>query len=169
MIYFKYLWYVLKHKWFVFLEMCKYGMIIRGLLHDISKFLPSEFLPYAKYFNGQIKKGRDKTGYYKPTDTGDPKFEYAFFLHIKRNKHHWQWYIQPLDNGGIKALDMPISIIKEMVCDWRGAGRAQGTPDVVAWYLKNGEKLVLSSKTRSLVEIELGIEESEQTTNIYFR
>jgi len=31
----KYLFY---HRWFVFVECCKRGIILRGVLHDLSKF-----------------------------------------------------------------------------------------------------------------------------------
>jgi len=63
--YFEYLIYVLRHKWYVFIECCRVGIIWSGLTHDLSKFLPDEFIPYANYFYGNNKKKRDKTGYYK--------------------------------------------------------------------------------------------------------
>lgn len=154
--FFTYLKYLVRHKWFVFLECCKFGMPVRGLLHDMSKFRPSEFFPYMNHFGGGIKTGRDSTGYYKPTDTGDLAFDRAWFLHQKRNNHHWQFWIIPTDGGGIKVLEMPLFARKEMVADWRGAGKAQGTPDVKKWYAANKDKLVLGQETRTWVEQELG-------------
>lgn len=148
--------YVLRHKFFVFVECCKYGMPLRGLLHDMSKLRLSEFIPYMHHFGSGIKTGRDKTGYYKPHNTGDPAFDFAWFLHQKRNSHHWQYWILPTDGGGTKVLEMPLAVRKEMVADWRGAGRAQGTPDVLAWYAKNKDKLVLGPITRAWVEQEIG-------------
>ena len=82
----------------IFLECAKRGLWWRGLLHDLSKFLPSEFLPYACYFYGpraRVGALRDGTGYYKPTDTGDAAFDFAWLLHQKRNDHHWQWWVLP--------------------------------------------------------------------------
>ena len=146
----KYLKYVIRHKWFVLLECCKIGMPWRGLIHDMSKFLPSEFFPYAFHnWNNE----RDETGYYKPTDTGDSKFDFAWLLHQKRNRHHWQWWILPEDNGGVKILMMPIKYIKEMLCDWEGAHRAQKTKgNVKEWYIKNGNKMQLHPETRSWID-----------------
>ena len=98
--YIVYIWYVVKHKWFVFLECCKLGIPWRGVLHDMSKFLPSEFIPYARFFynpDGSSKQIRDKTGYYKPNNTGDAEFDLAWFYHKSRNKHHWQYWILPWD------------------------------------------------------------------------
>ena len=156
MKYLKYLRYILKHKWYVFLECCKEGIIWRGIIHDISKLLPSEFFPYANHFYGgdnDIKKGRDKSGYYKPTDTGDPAFDFAWLLHQKRNRHHWQWWVLPEDEGGIKVLEMSLDFRKEMLCDWRGAGLAIfGRENTKSWYKKNKHKMQLAPKTREWLE-----------------
>jgi len=143
---------LLRHKWFVFLECCRYGIIWQGITHDWSKFLPSEFIPYANF---DFNKERDETGYYKPTDTGDRAFDFAWLLHQKRNKHHWQWWALPEDCGVIKVLDIPLKYRKEMICDWRGAGRAYGTPDTQKWYEKNKNKMSLHPDTRKWIEEEL--------------
>jgi len=159
--YLAYLRYVLKHKWFVFLECCKLGIPRLGIIHDWSKFLPSEFLPYARHFHnpdGSHKEVHNKTGYYKPTNTGDAVFDFAWFLHLKRNRHHWQWWVFPEDESGVKILPMPYHYRREMLADWCGAGRAQGTPDTAAWYTENGHKLQLHPDTRKWVERMLGLE-----------
>jgi hypothetical protein len=131
------------------------GIPLLGILHDWSKFLPSELIPYANFF--YKKKVRDKTGYYKPTDTGDPKFDFAWLLHQKRNKHHWQWWILPKDDGGMKVIDMPDKYRKEMMADWRGAGKALGTPGTKSWYQNNKNKMNLHPSTRAWVEKMLGV------------
>ena len=156
MKYIRYLNYVLRHKWYVFLECCKVGIIWQGIIHDLSKLQLSEFIPYTNYFygdNNDISRGRDKTGYYKPYDTGNLAFDFAWLLHQKRNRHHWQWWILPKDEGGIKILDMPLKYRKEMLCDWRGAGRAQGFGDNTdKWYEKNKNKMLLHRDTRKWIE-----------------
>ena len=153
--YLHYLKYVLVHKWWVMVECFKVGLFWRGIVHDMSKFLPSEFIPYARFFHG--KKVRSKTGYYKPTDTGDLAFDMAWFRHQKRNDHHWQWWVLPEDERGVKLLPMSEEARLEMLCDWRGAGRAQGTPDTLAWYRANGHKLQLHEETRKWVDSEFGL------------
>ena len=152
----RYLAYVLRHKWFVFRECCKVGLRWRGITHDLSKFRPSEWIPYANFFHGPQKRLiRDKTGYYKPTDTGDVAFDFAWLLHQKRNDHHWQWWIVPYDDGGFKVFEMSMSARKEMLADWRGAGRAQRKPDTSAWYEANKGKLQLGEETRLWIEAHL--------------
>ena len=76
-------------------------------------------------------------------------------LHQKRNKHHWQWWCLPEDEGGLKVLEMPLKYRLEMLCDWRGAGRAQGTPDVLRWYEKNRNRMILGMATQIWIEQQL--------------
>lgn len=156
--YLAYFKYVIRHRWFVFLECCRMGIWRRGLIHDLSKFLPDEFIPYAKYFynkDGSSRQGeiRDDTGYYKPWDTGDLKFDFAWLLHQKRNKHHWQWWIIPKDDGRFSAFEMPLKYLLEMICDWKGAGKAQNVNNLKGWYDKNKEKLILHPQTKKTLEI----------------
>lgn len=156
----QYLKYVLRHKWFVFLECLKLGVPIWiAILHDWDKFLPDEWFGYARFFHnpdGSPVQRRDGTGYYKPTDTGNREFEKAWFLHTRRNKHHWQYWVLPTE-GDNKLYQMPDVYIREMIADWRGAGRAQGTPDTKAWYMANRDKMKLHHVTRLGVEMYLGI------------
>lgn len=140
-----YLRYVLRHKWFVMLA-CLGGRasLWRGLLHDLSKFLPSEWSAYVHTF-------------YKPdgskryVETND--FALAWNHHQKRNRHHWQYWLLTWDRGETVALKMPERYTREMVADWRGAGRAiSGSRDPAGWYLKNRDKIMLHPETRALVE-----------------
>jgi hypothetical protein len=132
---------------------------VLGLLHDNSKFRPSEWFPYAEHFFGRRSRVQggppEETGYYKPSDTGDAAFEFAWLLHQKRNKHHWQWWMVPEGEGRLKVLPMPDRYRREMLADWRGAGRAQGTPDTPGWYDANRHKLSLHPVTREWIEQQL--------------
>ncbi len=154
-----YLKYVLRHKWYVFLAARELGIAWLGVIHDWSKFLPGEFVPYAEHFytaDGKAKKEKeDETGYYKATYTGENAFDFAWLLHQKRNRHHWQWWVLPEDEGGLKILPIPGRYRREMLADWRGAGRAQGKPDTLAWYMRNKDKIQLHPDTRQWIEQQL--------------
>jgi len=146
-IYINYLVYVLKHKWFVFCASIKYGVIWRGLLHDMSKFLPSEFIPYAQHFYG-------KNPLEEANET-DEAFMLAWLKHCHRNPHHWQYWLQGTHKKR-KAYEMPIKYRKEMLADWEGAGKARGNPDtVVEWYQKNKSSMILGKETRAWIETNL--------------
>lgn len=135
----KYLSYVLRHKWFVLLAGRKLGVpLIQLLLHDWSKFLPSEWFPYARYFYASGTKA---------------PFDVAWNHHQKRNPHHWQYWVLKPDQGHAYSLKMPERYAREMVADWVGAGRAiTGKIDVAAWYGKNRSIIDLHPETRELVE-----------------
>lgn len=135
---FKYLHYLFRHKWFVFVECRKYGLVWRGIVHDWSKFLPDEFFRYVKHFYGKEKE---------PSE-----FKYAFLKHQNRHQHHWQWWVS-FQDGKPKALPMSEAARIEMLCDWRGAGKAQGHPHSVReWYAANKGKMILHDETRAWVE-----------------
>lgn len=146
MKYFKYLGYILKHKWYVGVECFKHGLFYQGIVHDISKFLPSEFFPYAEYFYG---KGNNLK-----------EFQFAWLLHQKRNKHHWEWWILHEEYGATPIFDMPLKYAEEMFCDWVGAGKAMGKfspkndpyKEAREWYGKNRDKMLLSPKTELIID-----------------
>jgi hypothetical protein len=145
-MYIKYLWYIIRHKWFVFIECCKYGLVWRGIVHDMSKLRPSEFIPYAKYFYGEWD-------IYTKAYINDA-FDKAWLLHQHRNPHHWQYWVLREDDGGTKTVPIPMKYIKEMVADWRGAGRAINGKEsnVYEWYDKNKSKMVIWHHTRHRIE-----------------
>lgn len=155
MKYFKYTFYLLKHKWYVMLDCFKAGLFRAGIFHDWSKLRPSELVPYANFFYGLegIKKGgikKDRTkGYYKPTDTGDSKFDMAWFYHQRRNKHHWQyWTLVEDQTGVVKPVPMPMKYVREMVSDWQGAGQAQNsTTSCLEWFELHKDKMQLHHMT----------------------
>lgn len=136
------------------------GVPLLGIVHDWTKFTPTEWFPYVKYFYQRPGTKRDETGYYKPHSTGAPDFDFAFFMHQKRNKHHWQYWLQPVDADvvGFSIIHpMPDKYRREMLADWRGAGKAQGTPNTEAWYRKNGHKIKLHPETREWIEKQLNL------------
>lgn len=136
-----YLRYVLRHKWFVLLACRLVGAsLLLGLLHDLSKFLPSEWFPYARCFYAL-----DGSRHHIETEA----FELAWGLHQKRNLHHWQaWQFD-----GTQPMRMPERYVREMVADWIGAGWAiTGKMEVREWYARNKGKMILHPATRAMVE-----------------
>jgi hypothetical protein len=168
--YFKYLKYILKHKWFVFVECCKRGHPILGLFHDISKLLPSEFFPYLEYFYGGPHPKLSETfgdkrnelliHNVKFQEEVDIDFDLAWLYHQHKNPHHWQYWILREDYGKeVKVLEMPIKYIDEMISDWIGAGKAiYGKDNTLKWYKKNKDHIILHPTTRKWVEYKIGAE-----------
>ena len=147
--YWLFLKYLLCHKWFVFLECWQMGVPWRGMTHDVSKFWPEEFISYANYYyeNHICSPPADD-----PIDCHSSRYLLTWLKHHKRNRHHWQWWILYGDDNQPTALPMDDKYIKEMVADWRGAGRAQGQSDTMTWYQRNKNKMILHASTRQKVE-----------------
>lgn len=135
----KYLSYVLRHKWHV----ARGGMIFgvgwwRILKHDWTKFLPSEWRPYARRFYGGGAEDED--------------FKRAWLHHIHSSDHHWQHWVLLNDDGTVEPLRMPAACVREMVADWYGAGYAiTGRNDLESWYEHNGHKMTLHPSAREAV------------------
>lgn len=163
----KYLLYILRHKWFVFVWCCRYGIPLAGIVHDLSKFHPSEWFPYVRYFYGGPWPEANPPGikyaigdmYTQPWV--DEQFDVAWNLHQKRNPHHWQFWVLHKDSGEVVPLDMPLRYCLEMLADWRGAGMAiNGKDDTASWYLKNRETMLLHPRVRHWIETHLGFRQN---------
>jgi hypothetical protein len=152
--YINYIHYVLKHKWFVFWACYRNGLIWRGLLHDMSKLTPREFIPYARMFYSDMKPLRDKTGYCDPYKADNLPFELAWLNHLHLNKHHWQYWALVKKDGRCKLYEMPLVYIKEMLCDWSGAGRAQkNTLTPSQWYYLHEKDIRVHPNTKRMIKI----------------
>lgn len=172
MIYLRYLWYVLRHKWYVLVECWKRGLYWRGIMHDMSKFRPDEFIPYARYFYGKwvswdiLKHDPTFLSYNDTTEGVKAAFDKAWLLHQHRNPHHWQYWVLQNDTDGRYAIEMPRVYVDEMVCDWIGAGKAiKGEDNTLEWYISNRDKMILSALVRSEIEIAIGVPGTSTTVS----
>ena len=81
---------VMRHKHKVFVHAVKCGIPFRGLMHDLSKFSPSEFFESVKFYQGHrspIGVARREQGVSR-----------AWLHHRGRNKHHIEyWYDHECD------------------------------------------------------------------------
>ncbi|WHX42787.1 DUF5662 family protein [Mesobacillus sp. AQ2] len=65
------------------------GTIHPGYHHDLSKFYPREFFPYARKFYSEKKLSVED----------ELRWRYAWLTHQHKNKHHWEyWVIDPNKN-----------------------------------------------------------------------
>ncbi|MBR0350774.1 MAG: catalase [Clostridia bacterium] len=138
---FKHIALVSKHKWTVFKLCCRVGIPWRGLVHDLSKFSPTEFLESIKYYTGTIspiKECRKVNGY-----------SMAWVHHVNKNKHHYQhwvdWGITP------KPVIMPYKYVAEMICDKIAAGivyegKNWTESEPIEYYLKERESALIHER-----------------------
>ena len=152
----KYFLLTIKHKWFVFIAGLKIrAPLWRLIVHDWSKFLPSELPHYGRQFFG---KANDPRG-----------FSVCWLKHQNRHPHHWEYWVPRTGHGrsndpqygDMKPLYMPEWAIREMIADWMGAGRSyEGQwPDFRnwTWFQKNYFKMKLHPLTAvRILEIKKG-------------
>jgi hypothetical protein len=137
----RYLWYVLRHKYYVYIAGRTLGLSRRQLLaHDLSKFGRAEWTSYVQRFYGGRGSRWDMS-----EDT--QAFRDAWEHHWRHNRHHWQfWALRE------PPLPMPKRYAKEMAADLYGAGMAQDKPDILEWYQMYGPKMELYPQSREWLE-----------------
>jgi hypothetical protein len=132
--------YILNHKMNVLVECWLEGLYLQGITHDLSKFSPKEFFPYAKkFFLDKELNAEDEL-----------KWNYAWLHHQHKNKHHWEYWVVNADTK--QALPMPRKYLKEMVCDWRSLSRSWGRR-VKEYDMILPSKIILHPDTKKELEI----------------
>ena len=104
---------ITKHKWYVFHFCVKAGIPWQGLIHDLSKYSPTEFFESVKYYQGTrspLDKSREVNGY-----------SAAWLHHKGRNKHHYEYWYDRKANP--PAPIIPYKYVVEMICDNLAAGK----------------------------------------------
>lgn len=105
---------ILIHKYWVAKYCFQLKLYWRGLTHDLSKFHPIEFFESVQYYTGKnspINECKKNKGY-----------SLAWQHHKGCNSHHYEYWIDHLDTGG-DPIKMPKDDLKELICDWIGAGK----------------------------------------------
>ena len=136
MKYIKYFWYVLKHKYYVFIECWQQKMYVHAFTHDLSKFLPLEFIAYANYWYGSAEYN---------------DYLFAEKIHYLTNLHHWQSWVLENEDGSVTPLLIPLKYIKQMYCDWKAMARNGGS-SVREYYENNKNKIVMHENSRKELE-----------------
>lgn len=101
---------IMKHKKLVFIHCVKAGIPYQGLVHDLSKFHPVEFMAGVKYYQGDHSPNveqRRENGY-----------SAAWLHHKGRNRHHFEyWFDNSTKAFELAPVKMPLKYVKEMFCD----------------------------------------------------
>lgn len=101
---------ITRHRHEVIKNCRRAGIFGQGLRHDLSKYMPSEFISGARFYQG------DRS----PNDMERRHYGYsrAWMHHKGRNKHHFEYWTDydPVTRqyGPVK---MPLKYVKEMFCD----------------------------------------------------
>lgn len=160
------------HKFLVMTYCFRVGLYKQGLLHDLSKYAPSEFLVGCRYYQGNRSPNnaeRERIGYSS-----------AWLHHKGRNKHHYEYWI---DYGlkkedGIVGMKMPVKYVVEMFMDRIAASKTYQKDSYtnahpLKYYEKGAAKLgpMIHKDTAALLHklLKMLAEEGEEKTFAYVR
>ena len=139
------------HKFRVMKNCFRVGLYKQGLLHDLSKYGPEEFIPGVIYYQGTRSPNaaeREEKGLSK-----------AWLHHKGRNKHHYEYWIDFTTDmsKGLAGHKMPLKYVIEMMMDRIAASKTyQGKDytDASPWeYYSHAKKyMVIAPETAKLLE-----------------
>ena len=107
---------ITRHRHMVMRHCIKAGIPIQGLLHDLSKYTPTEFIPGALYYQGTRspnEEERERIGYSS-----------AWLHHKGRNRHHFEYWVDySMKTRKKEPVRMPVRYVAEMFCDRLAASK----------------------------------------------
>lgn len=160
---------ITRHRHKVIANCARAGILRQGLIHDLSKYSPTEFIPGAKYFQGTRspnEKERELYGYSQ-----------AWMHHKGRNRHHYEyWNDYNPKSKQIENVEMPVKYVIEMFCDrvaaskiYNGENYTDGAP--FTYFCRIRGKHRMHPNTEALLEKLLVMlrDEGEEKTFAYIR
>jgi len=131
---------ITKHRHQVMIHCFKAGIPLQGLAHDLSKYMPEEFIPGVKYYTGDHSPNEGER-----TEFG---FSRAWMHHKGRNKHHFEYWTDhdPVTKR-YQPVRMPMRYVIEMFCDRVAASKIYNREKYndrmpLEYFLKNKEHYV---------------------------
>lgn len=144
------------HKILVMQGCFRIGLYKQGLLHDMSKYSPTEFLVGCRYYKGYMSPNN--------AERADRGYSSAWLHHKGRNKHHLEYWIDyAVSNGDDKAhtkmegMKMPIKYVCEMFIDRVSASKnyqkeKYTDKSALEYYEKSVDHYMIHPDTKAMLE-----------------
>lgn len=157
------------HRHLVIRHCFKAGIPFQGLMHDLSKYSPEEFIPGAKYYQGTRSPNegeRETFGYSR-----------AWMHHKGRNKHHFEYWtdLNPATKR-YEPVEMPLNYLVEMFCDRVAAskiyqGERYTDSSALEYFITRNARSKMNPKTADVLEswLHMLAEKGEDKTFAYIR
>lgn len=160
---------ILHHKRLVMQGCFRVGLYRQGIVHDLSKFSPTEFWTGVKYYQGNRSPNaaeREEKGYSE-----------AWMHHKGRNKHHYEyWTDVSLKDKAVAGVRMPDRYFVEMIMDRIAACKTYrkekyNDASALDYYKTSHEYGMMHPETRQMLERVLIMlaEKGEEETFLYLR
>ncbi len=165
----KHLKTITKHKLLVMKYCFRLGLYKQGMTHDLSKYMPTELLTGARYYQGTRSPNageREAKGY-----------SLAWMHHKGRNRHHYEfWTDYSLETKKMEPMPMPTRFVLEMLADRMAAskvykGEAYTDSSPLEYYQQASDHMLIHPKTRKQLEFLLRMlaRDGEERTFRYIR
>ena len=164
---------VVLHKYLVAQGCFAVGLYRQGILHDLSKFSPTEFMVGARYWQGNRSPNnaeRETIGYSS-----------SWLHHKGRNRHHYEYWVDynlrgEIDGQVLIPVKMPGRYVVEMLMDRIAAskvykGDAYTDASALEYYRGGRPELLMHPETAALLEklLTMLAEKGEKETFAYVR
>lgn len=158
------------HKIMVMKGCFSVGLYWQGLLHDLSKYMPSEFLVGARYYQGTQSPNN--------AERMEKGYSSAWLHHKGRNKHHYEYWMDYSARLGVGIIPakMPLRYVVEMFIDRMAASKNYNkgnyTDDMPLKYYQSGNPgKYIHDDTRKLLEklLKMLAQKGEAYTMRYIR
>ena len=160
---------ITRHKLLVMKYCFRIGLYKQGLLHDLSKYSPTEFLVGCKYYQGTRSPNN--------AEREDIGVSTSWLHHKGRNKHHFEYW---MDYSNVThrndPVEMPYNYVVEMFCDRVAASKIYNgslykeTDPIDYFNAKHGQRTI-HPKTSDEIEklLKMLASEGEDATFAYIR
>lgn len=142
---------ITRHKNLVMAGCFKVGLYKQGLLHDLSKYSPTEFRVGCKYYQGTMSPNN--------AERKDLGYSSAWLHHKGRNKHHYEYWIDLTSDRskGLQGMKMPVRYVVEMFIDRVAASKvyakdAYTDSHALEYYKKTRKYMTIHPDSRKLLE-----------------
>lgn len=141
---------VTRHRCMVLRHCIKAGIPLQGLTHDLSKYMPSEFVQGVLYYQGTRSPNEGEREQYG--------YSAAWMHHKGRNKHHFEyWTDYDPKTRLMLPVKMPLGYVKEMFCDRVAASKVYNgdnytDSDPLGYFLRAKGIRVIHPDTSKLIE-----------------
>lgn len=160
---------IMHHKSLVRKGCFKVGLYKQGMLHDLSKYSPTEFLVGCKYYQGDMSPNN--------AERLENGLSLAWLHHKGRNKHHLEYWIDyGADKEPVSGMKMPVRYVVEMFIDRVSASktyqREKYTDQSPLQYYERGRAhYMIHPQSRALLEqlLHMLAEHGEAYTYDYIR
>ncbi len=160
---------ITRHRHAVIRHCGRAGILWQGLRHDLSKYSPTEFIPGARYYQGNRSPNE--------AEREDRGHSAAWMHHKGRNRHHFEyWTDYNFKTKKMEPVEMPDRYIIEMFCDRVAAGkiyagRAFSDKHPLAYYQRGKDTRIIHPDSARKLEylLEMLAEKGEKETFAYIR